>query len=117
MRLLFHVVGYFKRPALDLADKPRELLGILSRHRALRGTEGRLHVHAAIERQLGNLIDVVVGLPLADLNAFEPGPAGDDWEVLGPIVCVESSGVLGLTVVEDAELDHSTPSYSGLART
>jgi hypothetical protein len=37
--------------------------------------------------------------------------------VMGPIVLVEGSGVLGLTVIENAELDHSTPSYSGLART
>src|SRR3990172_9563835 len=117
MRLLFHLVVDFKRPALDLAVEPRKLLGILSRHRALRGTQGRLHLQAAIEIQLGNLIDVVVGLPLAEQNAFEPGPASDDWEVPGPIVFVEGSGVLGLTVVEDTELDHSPPPYSGLART
>ena len=89
MRLLFHVVGDFKRPALDLAVKSRQFLGILSREHALRGTQGRLHFHATIEIQLGHLIEVVVGLSLADHNAFDLGPASDDWEVMGPIVVIE----------------------------
>ena len=81
------------------------------------GTQGRLHFHATIEIQLGNLIEVVVGLPLADHNAFDLGPASDDGEVMVPIVFVEGSGVLGLTVIEDTEFDHSTPSHSELVRT
>jgi hypothetical protein len=112
IRLRFYEIDDFKRPAYDLAVKRKGFLGILSRSRALRGTEGRFHFRAAVKKQLGDLVKVFLGLPLADHNAFDPGEARDHREVMVPIVLIEGGGILGLTVVENTKFDHSIPPHS-----